>query len=124
MQLDRLVQNFQTAIGPQWSNTLVVTVTEFGRTAAENGTTGTDHGVGTCCLLAGGLVDRAQVYSDWRGLKKEQLFEGRDLPPTIDVAAVYAKVIERVFQVKPAVLQEQVIAHQPSASLKGFLNLG
>lgn len=124
VQLDRLVQNFQTAIGPQWSNTLVVTVTEFGRTAAENGTTGTDHGVGTCCLLAGGLVDRAQVYSDWRGLKKEQLFEGRDLPPTIDVAAVYAKVIERVFQVKPAVLQDQVIAHKPSAALKGFLNLG
>jgi hypothetical protein len=40
------------------------------------------------------------------------------------VAAVYAKVIERVFQVKPAVLQEQVIAHKPNAALKGLLNLG
>jgi uncharacterized protein (DUF1501 family) len=49
------------------------------------------------------------------------LFEGRDLPPTIDVAAVYAKVIERVFEVTPAAIQQQVIAHKPHAALNGLL---
>jgi len=121
VKIDQLVQNFQAAMGSMWSNALVVTVTEFGRTAAENGTTGTDHGVGTCCLLAGGLIGQSKVYSDWRGLHKDQLFEGRDLPPTIDVAAVYAQVIERVFEVTPAAIQQQVMAHQPSPALKGLL---
>jgi uncharacterized protein (DUF1501 family) len=122
-QLDRLVQNYQQAMGPMWANALVVTVTEFGRTVAENGTTGTDHGVGSCCLMAGGLVQGAKVFSDWRGLGKEQLFEGRDLPPSIDVAAVYARVIERVFQLTPSAIQAQVIAHQPHSALKGLLGL-
>jgi uncharacterized protein (DUF1501 family) len=54
-------------------------------------------------------------------LHKDQLFEGRDLPPTIDVSAVYARVIERVFEVTPAVIQQQIIAHKPSAALKGLL---
>ena len=121
VKIDQLVQNFQAAMGAMWSNALVVTVTEFGRTVAENGTTGTDHGVGSCCLLAGGLIGRSQVFSDWRGLHKDQLFEGRDLPPTIDVSAVYARVIERVFEVTPAVIQQQIIAHKPSAALKGLL---
>ena len=121
VKVDQLIQNFQAAMGPMWANALVVTVTEFGRTAAENGTTGTDHGVGTCCLLAGGLVGHSKVYADWRGLHKDQLFEGRDLPPTIDVAAVYAKVIERVFEVTPAAIQQQVIAHKPHAALNGLL---
>jgi uncharacterized protein (DUF1501 family) len=111
-------------MGDAWRKTVVVTVTEFGRTAAENGTTGTDHGVGTCCFLAGGLIDQSKVYADWRGLKTEQLFEGRDLPASIDVAAVYAKVMERVFGISPQKIQDQVIAHKPHAALKGLLGLG
>lgn len=122
--LDRLVQAFKTRIGPLWSQSLVVTVTEFGRTAAENGTTGTDHGVGTCCFLAGGLVSASKTYAQWQGLQKDQLFEGRDLPATIDVAAVYARVIERVFGLSPEVIGQQVLAHRGSPALKGLLDLG
>ncbi len=121
VKVDQLIQNFQVSMGSKWADALVVTVTEFGRTAAENGTTGTDHGVGTCCLLVGGLIGRAKVYADWRGLHKDQLFEGRDLPPTVDVAAVYAKVIERLFELTPSAIQQQVIAHKPNAALNGLL---
>jgi uncharacterized protein (DUF1501 family) len=123
-ELDRLVQAFQAQMGDAWRKTVVVTVTEFGRTAAENGTTGTDHGVGTCCFLAGGLIDQSKVFAEWRGLKPEQLFEGRDLPASIDVAAVYAKVMERVFGISPQKIQDQVIAHKPHAALKGLLGIG
>ncbi len=122
--LDRVVAAFKAGMGRVWSQSLVVTVTEFGRTAAENGTTGTDHGVGTCCLLAGGLVRQSRVYAQWQGLRKPQLFEGRDLPATIDVAAVYARVVERVFQLSPSVIGEQVIAHRASPALRGLLDLG
>ena len=75
-------------------------------------------------LLAGGLLTGSKVYADWRGLKKEQLFEGRDLPTTIDLAAVYARVLERVFGLSPSAIQEQVMAHRPHAALKGLLGLG
>ena len=122
--LNRLVTGFARGMGEQWQNSLLVTVTEFGRTAAENGTNGTDHGVGSCCFLAGGLVGQSKVYADWRGLKKEQLFEARDLPATIDVAAVYAKVLERVFGLSPATIQASIMAYDPSPHLAGLLNLG
>lgn len=52
--LDQLMATFRAEMGAQWANTLVLTITEFGRTAAENGTNSTDHGVGICCFLAGG----------------------------------------------------------------------
>lgn len=123
-ELDALVGAYKEGMGDAWANALVVTVTEFGRTAAENGTTGTDHGVGSCCFLAGGLLTGSRVYADWRGLKKEQLFEGRDLPASIDLAAVYARVMERVFGLSPKAIQDQVMAHRPSPALKGLLGLG
>lgn len=122
--LDRLVGTFKTHMGPAWDHAVVVTVTEFGRTVAENGTTGTDHGVGTCCFLAGGLVRESRVYAQWQGLRKPQLFEERDLPATIDIAAVYARVVERVFGLSPAAIHSTVLAHRSSPALKGLLDLG
>jgi uncharacterized protein (DUF1501 family) len=108
-------------MGAQWKNTLVLTVTEFGRTVAENGTTGTDHGVGSCCFLAGGLLTESKVYADWRGLKEKDLFEARDLPITIDVAAVYALALERVFGLSSKQIQSTVLEYTPSEHLKGLL---
>jgi uncharacterized protein (DUF1501 family) len=115
--IDHIIGSFQQEMGTQWQNSLVLTITEFGRTAAENGTNGTDHGLGSCCFLAGGLVKRSAVIADWRGLKKENLFEGRDLPVTIDACAIYAQVLERMFKLRPQVIQESVIAHQTNPLL-------
>ena len=120
-ELDDILQAFRSAMGPAWARSLVVTVTEFGRTVAENGTTGTDHGVGTCCFVAGGLVPRAAVVADWRGLGRETLFQGRDLPATIDVCAVYARVLQRVFGLEEARLQAEVLRHRPHPLLRDFL---
>lgn len=122
--LDQLMATFRTEMGEQWAQTLVLTVTEFGRTAAENGTNGTDHGVGSCCFLAGGLVTQAKVYADWRGLNKSALFEERDLPTTIDVSAVHAKVLERVFALSPKTLVNAgVLEYKTSPWLNGLLGL-
>lgn len=122
--LDQLMVTFREEMGAKWANTLVLTVTEFGRTAAENGTNGTDHGVGSCCFLAGGLVTHAKVYADWRGLQKSSLFEERDLPATIDVNAVFAKVLERVFALSPKTLANAgVLEYKTSPLLNGFLGV-
>jgi len=122
--LDQLMATFRTEMGEQWANTVVLTITEFGRTAAENGTNGTDHGVGSCCFLAGGLVTQAKVYSDWQGLAKSALFEERDLPTTIDVSAVYAKVLERVFGLSAKTLVSSgVLEHKASSALNGLLGV-
>jgi len=123
--LDTLVASFKEAMGERWAHSLVVTVTEFGRTAAENGTTGTDHGVGTCCFLAGGLVTESKVYADWRGLEKRALFEERDLPATIDINAVYAKVLERSLALSPTqITSGGVLDFKPHPALNGLFGLG
>ena len=119
--LDSMIREFKAAIGAEWKNSLVVTVTEFGRTVRENGTTGTDHGVGTCCLLAGGLVNKSKVYADWRGLDPQNWYEGRDLLPTIDTMAVYARVVQSVFRIEEQVIQKELFGFKPSKFLQDFL---
>lgn len=72
-------------LGRHWETTAVVAMTEFGRTARENGSGGTDHGTGGAMLLAGGAVRGGRVFGDWPGLGEGALFEDRDLMPTGDV---------------------------------------
>ena len=75
-------------MGEAWRETVVVLVTEFGRTARINGNDGTDHGTGTVALLAGGALKGGRVIADWPGLKDADLYENRDLKPTTDLRAV------------------------------------
>ena len=77
------------AMGRAWDQTAVVAVTEFGRTAAMNGTGGTDHGTGGLAFLLGGAVRGGRVLSEWPGLAETQLFEGRDLMPVTDLRSVF-----------------------------------
>jgi uncharacterized protein (DUF1501 family) len=112
-QVDEVLQAFRAAMGPRWQDSLVLTITEFGRTAAENGTTGTDHGWGTCILAAGGLVQQGGIVADWPGLSPQKLFEGRDLAVTVDGAAVYARALQSVFGLEPAQIQRGVLTHKP-----------
>ena len=86
--LDRLAQvilHLQSGLGRIWDKTLVLAVTEFGRTVAENGTAGTDHGTGGTMLMAGGALRGGKVYGEWPGLSEAALFDRRDLMPTSDV---------------------------------------
>ena len=86
--LDASLGAVRDSMGPAWRETVVVLVTEFGRTARINGTSGTDHGTGTVMLLAGGALKGGRVIADWPGLKTASLLENRDLKPTTDVRAV------------------------------------
>ena len=86
--LDAAVAAVETNMGPAWRETVVALITEFGRTARINGTEGTDHGTATVALLAGGALKGGRVIADWPGLKGADLYENRDLKPTIDLRAV------------------------------------
>jgi uncharacterized protein (DUF1501 family) len=85
--LDGALGAIETNMGDAWRETVVAVVTEFGRTARINGTNGTDHGTATVAFLAGGALRGGRMIADWPGLKPEQLYEGRDLKPTIDLRA-------------------------------------
>ncbi len=106
--LDGALAEFETGLGARWRDTVVVVVTEFGRTARINGTEGTDHGTGTVALLAGGAVKGGRVIADWPGLKPANLYEGRDLAPTTDLRAVMKGVLQDHLGLAERVLAEAV----------------
>jgi uncharacterized protein (DUF1501 family) len=91
--LDALLGALKTGLGAAWSDTLVLVATEFGRTAAPNGTGGTDHGTGSAAMLLGGAVKGGRVVADWPGLKPAALYEQRDLKPTLDLDALIASAL-------------------------------
>jgi uncharacterized protein (DUF1501 family) len=86
--LDNGVDALRTELSTHWADTLVVIVSEFGRTAAPNGAGGTDHGTAGAAFLAGARVAGGRVLADWPGLSPNALHEGRDLRPTIDLRSV------------------------------------
>ncbi len=102
--LDAMVGALKTGLGPAWSETLVLVATEFGRTVAPNGTGGTDHGTGSLAMLLGGTVSGGKVISDWPGLAPGQLFEGRDLKPTLALDAAIAGAVAAHFGLDPALV--------------------
>jgi uncharacterized protein (DUF1501 family) len=91
---------FLTDLGEDAKRTLVVTMTEFGRTCRENGNSGTDHGHGGMMLLAGGPVRGKKVYGDWPGLEDRDMYQGRDLKVTTDFRDVLAEILTRHMQFK------------------------
>jgi uncharacterized protein (DUF1501 family) len=84
---------FCTDMGDRMEDIVVATMSEFGRTAQENGNNGTDHGHGDVMFVMGGPVRGGKVYGNWPGLEKEQLYEGRDLAVTTDFRAVLSELV-------------------------------
>jgi uncharacterized protein (DUF1501 family) len=87
-QLDAGLAALQAGLGDAWKQTVVLAMTEFGRTARVNGTKGTDHGTGTVAFVLGGAVAGGRVMADWPGLGAGRLLEDRDLAPTTDLRSV------------------------------------
>jgi uncharacterized protein (DUF1501 family) len=106
--LDGAMATLEQGLGPAWRDTVVLAVTEFGRTARVNGTVGTDHGTATVAFLAGGAVKGGRVIADWPGLKEANLFEGRDLMPTRDLRSVAMGVLADHFGLPPVQLGQTV----------------
>ena len=97
VEMDEIIKNLKAELKQAYKDTLILTVTEFGRTIAQNGGNGTEHGYGTAIFMAGGLLKKSQVYTDWPGLKRKQLYQGRDLNATTDSRSVYASAMSTVF---------------------------
>ncbi len=99
--LDTLVAGLKTGLGPAWEQTVVLVATEFGRTAAVNGTGGTDHGTGAAAMLLGGAVQGGRVLADWPGLAQADLLDGRDLRPTMGLDTLIAQTCAEAFRIDP-----------------------
>jgi uncharacterized protein (DUF1501 family) len=84
---------FWTDMGDRMQDIVVVTMSEFGRTARENGNRGTDHGHANCMFVMGGPVRGGKVYGKWPGLEREQLYEARDLALTTDFRDVLGELV-------------------------------
>jgi uncharacterized protein (DUF1501 family) len=101
-QLSNRLRDFSDSIAAFWrdlgdsaGNVTLVTMSEFGRTARENGTGGTDHGHANAMFVLGGEVKGGKVYGKWPGLDNDQLNEGRDLALTTDFREVLGEVVSR-----------------------------
>ncbi|PIT81725.1 DUF1501 domain-containing protein [Limnohabitans sp. 15K] len=96
--LDEAMASLRESLSAHWATTTVLVMTEFGRSAIWNGSQGTDHGTGGVAFVAGGQVAGGQVLTDWPGLGRQELLEGRDLRPTRDIRSVIMPIVQRQFQ--------------------------
>jgi len=113
--LDKGLKSLADGLGPLWPQTAVLVVTEFGRTAAVNGTRGTDHGTGGCAFLVGGAVRGGQVIADWPGLHRTALLDNRDLKPTLDLRGVFKAVLDEHMHVDANTLAKLVFPDSSGA---------
>jgi uncharacterized protein (DUF1501 family) len=122
--LDGAFEALQTGLGPAWKDTVVVAVTEFGRTARINGTVGTDHGTGTVAFLAGGAVAGGRVIADWPGLSQSSLLDNRDLRATTDLWAVMKGLLAEHLGLSATVLGQRVFPDSmATAPMKGLIGV-
>ena len=119
--VDLIIKNLHAGMGSDFDNTLILTLTEFGRTVEQNGGNGTEHGYGSAILMAGGLLKKSQVFTDWPGLKKGDLFQGRDLHSTIDSRSVYASAMTAVFDVEFDHLRKDVFWNEDIKDVSSLL---
>jgi uncharacterized protein (DUF1501 family) len=120
--LDGAIAAIETNMGEAWRETVIVLVTEFGRTAHMNGNDGTDHGTATVALLAGGALKGGRVIADWPGIAEADLYENRDLKPTTDLRAVLKGLLEDYLRADPQRLEASVFPDSATAQpMRGLL---
>ncbi|MFN4129822.1 MAG: DUF1501 domain-containing protein, partial [Paracoccaceae bacterium] len=108
-RLERVVLRLADRLGPEiWGKTLLLAMTEFGRTVAENGTKGTDHGTGGAMLTAGGALNGGRVMGRWPGLDEAALYQRRDLMPTSDVRAWAAWAMRGMYGFDRCLLESRI----------------
>ena len=111
--LDTMVAALRDGLGPAWNDTVVLVATEFGRTAAANGTGGTDHGTAAAAMLVGGAVQGGHIVTDWPGLAQANLFEGRDLKPTLPLDTLVGTACAEGFGLESEKVTRVLFPHSP-----------
>jgi uncharacterized protein (DUF1501 family) len=120
--LDAGISALREGLGDTWSRTVVAVVTEFGRTVHVNGTRGTDHGTATAAILIGGALDGGRVVADWPGLRKSDLYEGRDLRATADTRSLFKGLLADHMELPVSFLERSVFPDSGSAAaLRGLI---
>lgn len=102
------IVSIKSEMGDAWKDTAVVVVSEFGRTARENGSNGTDHGTGGLAIVAGGSVTGGSVMGTWPGLSSRALFEDRDLMPTTHIEGIFKTLLRDHMGLSESALADQV----------------
>jgi uncharacterized protein (DUF1501 family) len=118
--LDGAIAAFEQGLGAAWAETVILIITEFGRTAHENGTGGSDHGTATLAFLAGGAVKGGRIIADWPGLKPAQLHENRDLKPTTDLRALIKGVLGEHLGMRAADLGGEIFPGSGGDVMRGL----
>lgn len=114
--MDAVLDGLHTGLGAEWKNTVVIAVTEFGRTARVNGTGGTDHGTASTGLVLGGALKKGGgIVGDWPGLADNALFENRDTAPTLDMRGLFKGVLADHIGVDRAILERKVFPDSAAA---------
>jgi len=123
--LDSAIDTLRAELGDAWRQTAVLIATEFGRTVAINGTRGTDHGTGACAFLVGGAVNGGRVIADWPGLAANDLYQGRDLRPTLDLRSVSKGLLAAHMGANESKLETSVFPDSRAARpLEGLIRKG
>ncbi|MEM8555177.1 MAG: DUF1501 domain-containing protein [Pseudomonadota bacterium] len=120
-ELADTIMHLQGRLGSVWDNTVVLAMTEFGRSVRENGTSGTDHGTGGAMLMAGGAVKGGRVYGRWPGLDEADLYARRDLMPTADVRGYAALGLGAMFGISQSDLESRLFPGLDMAGTQPFL---
>jgi uncharacterized protein (DUF1501 family) len=116
-ELDAGLKAFNDAASSIWSQTVVMIVTEFGRTVALNGTGGTDHGTGGLMLLSGGAIEGGRVLGQWPGLAANELHEGRDLRTTTDMRSVFKSIVAKHLNIAERSIEDQIFPNSRNIRL-------
>jgi uncharacterized protein (DUF1501 family) len=120
--LDGGLITLREELGETWSKTVVAIVTEFGRTVAVNGTRGTDHGTASAAMLLGGAVNGGRVIAKWPGLGKADLYQGRDLMPTIDMRSMFKGILSDHLAIADSTLNNTVFpSSAPATSMQDLI---
>ena len=120
-RLSDTILTLRSGLAPVWDKTAILCLTEFGRTARENGTKGTDHGTGGAMLFAGGALNGGRVLGDWPGLGTSELLGQRDLMPTRDVRAYPAWVMHGLMGIDRRALELSIFPGLEMGSDPGIL---
>jgi uncharacterized protein (DUF1501 family) len=116
-ELGRGLAGFVDGIGPQWKDTVVVVVSEFGRTFKENGNRGTDHGHGSVYWVLGGGINGGRVAGEQIRIAKNTLHQERDYPVLNEYRSVFGGLFERMYGLRAPQLS-QIFADTRAVDLK------